>query len=207
MVPDRWFPDRWPVTPSSSTEPSDSPTPLILLGRKTSGAPATIDGYRRVRVKDKLYPGLIAGPGAVAGVVTGLGDDDLDLLDAFEDDFYERLRAPVLLSDGREVSAFTYVVPARNLHHVTDETWDREGFGRESLACYLEMVAGLPAGLPGGPGRVPGVPRRIERASVVGVTLVRTTTRRAVTSRMSTSTMSRRAASLARLWAPWPGVL
>lgn len=77
----------------------------IVLGRPvdpTALAEAAIAGYRRVAVRDAVYPALTPAPGAtVAGVVAMLdAPDDEARLRWFEGDDYELVDALVATADG-----------------------------------------------------------------------------------------------------------
>lgn len=112
-----------------------------LLGRKVVGIPAKISGYKRIRVKDKVYPGLIAFDGEVEGVFhEQLSKEEVALLDAFEDDFYERIAAVVTSPKGEGITASTYIIPKENLAFATDELWDRNAFAKRYLGKYSDMV-------------------------------------------------------------------
>lgn len=112
-----------------------------LLGRKVMGRPAIISGYKRIRVKDKVYPGLIPSNGEVEGVFHGhLSKEEIALLDAFEDAFYERIDAEVTLPNGERITASTYIIPKGNLAFATDELWNRDAFAKRYGDMYLDMV-------------------------------------------------------------------
>ena len=73
---------------------------------------ATLLGYRRVTLRRRNYPAIVADrASSVEGCVTG----DLDLravaagLDAYEGDEYDRIRLAVTLADGATVAAEVYV--------------------------------------------------------------------------------------------------
>lgn len=114
-----------------------------LLGRDVAGQTARISGYRRIRVKDKVYPGLVASAKSeINGVFhTDITPDELKLIDAFEDDFYKRIDALVTTGNGRKYSAGTYIIPAHNLSFTTTEIWNRDEFYRNHGRDYLGMVA------------------------------------------------------------------
>lgn len=112
-----------------------------LLEREPETVPARVEGFQRVRVRDKVYPGLVAADGgSVEGMLlTDLLSAERDLLDAFEDDFYRRESVSTLLADGSKAKATTYVIPAENASFATAETWDRDGFYEDYGQRYLEM--------------------------------------------------------------------
>jgi gamma-glutamylcyclotransferase (GGCT)/AIG2-like uncharacterized protein YtfP len=121
---------------------SFTPVMSALLGRRMTGVPAQIKGYKRVWVKDKAYPALVAAPGITDGVLhQDVTDDELQLLDTFEDDFYKRVAVTIRLPDRKTVPATTYVIPTENRSFATNELWDRDEFGRKHLPQYIHMVS------------------------------------------------------------------
>ncbi len=112
---------------------------------------ATLDGFARLRVRDALFPGIVAQKPAppVSGVVYfDLDEDLLTRLDAYEDSFYERVTVEAILDDsGEPVSCQTYIVPAYLRAKVlTDEPWTSEEFEALHLEDFSRR---LRAGFPG----------------------------------------------------------
>jgi len=102
-----------------------------LLGRVPELSPARVEGWRAAALPGRVYPGLVAAPGAVADglVVHGLDADELELLHAYEDVEYDVVE--IRLADGRPVQAYRW------LGEVLEEDWDVEWFTREVLAAYV----------------------------------------------------------------------
>ena len=98
-----------------------------LLGHALEMNPAVVRGYRRFRVRNAVYPGIVAesSESSTAGrVLSGLSETDWKTLDAFEGDEYERLLVETTLESGETISAATYVF--RDPANLTDEPWDRK---------------------------------------------------------------------------------
>jgi gamma-glutamylcyclotransferase (GGCT)/AIG2-like uncharacterized protein YtfP len=119
-----------------------------VTGRRFEGAPATLDGYTRRRLRERTYPAVVPEADArTEGVVfRGLDDDALARLDVFEDVLYERLRLPVRTGDAQTEDAWVYVLAAEHAGWLSDEPWDLDEFVREHgdaflAACREEAVA------------------------------------------------------------------
>lgn len=114
-----------------------------LLGRELAGSSATIAGFKRIKIKDKRYPGLIKStPDSIieGKVHTDIAAEELVLLDTFEDNFYQKIEAEVKLKDGQTKKAFTYIVPEHNKHFATKAEWNHDEFSEKHLQDYIEMV-------------------------------------------------------------------
>jgi gamma-glutamylcyclotransferase (GGCT)/AIG2-like uncharacterized protein YtfP len=103
-----------------------------LLGRVPELTEGTATGWRVAALTDRTYPGLIWAPGATAAgvLITGLADDEWQLLDRYEDDDYgiEQL----ILTDQRD--AITYVW--RNEAAAAPHDWSALDFARQHLADF-----------------------------------------------------------------------
>jgi gamma-glutamylcyclotransferase (GGCT)/AIG2-like uncharacterized protein YtfP len=102
-----------------------------VVGREFAAVAGTAAGYAIFRVRDAVFPGIIAASerDAVRGVVyLDVDPDSVARLDLFEDDFYRRETLSINCDDGQGRSAQTYVVPDANRAVLTDETWRRDEF-------------------------------------------------------------------------------
>ena len=102
-----------------------------VVGREFATVEGTVAGYSIYRVRDAVYPGIIAA--ADECVVRGLVYLDVDAaslarLDRFEDDFYDRQSLSIDCSDGQRRAADAYVVPAKYRRVLTAEPWDAAWF-------------------------------------------------------------------------------
>ncbi|MEM9025462.1 MAG: gamma-glutamylcyclotransferase family protein [Verrucomicrobiota bacterium] len=98
-----------------------------LLGHVLEMRPAVIRGYRRFRVRNAVYPGIVAASpesSTTGKILSGLLESDWKTLDAFEGDEYERLLVETSLESGETIPAATYVF--RDPANLTDELWDRK---------------------------------------------------------------------------------
>jgi gamma-glutamylcyclotransferase (GGCT)/AIG2-like uncharacterized protein YtfP len=115
-----------------------------LLGRILKGTLGSITGFKRIRIKNKTYPGLVAAnsESSVTGMVhTGITPEELELLDTFEDDFYQKFKTEIKLESGDKIQALVYIIPKSNMQFATTEEWNHDGFGKNYLSDYIEMVA------------------------------------------------------------------
>jgi gamma-glutamylcyclotransferase (GGCT)/AIG2-like uncharacterized protein YtfP len=110
-----------------------------VAGTAFSSEAAMLDGWARCRVREAVYPGVRAAPGAtVDGVLyRDVGPRALARLDRFEGALYERRLLAVRTASGDACEAWTYVVPDALAHRLADEPWDPLRFRQEHLAPYL----------------------------------------------------------------------
>jgi hypothetical protein len=102
-----------------------------VVGREFASVEATAEGYAIFRVRDAVFPGIIAASArdAVRGVLyLNVDPDSVARLDLFEDDFYRREALQIECDDHERRSAETYVIPNVNRDVLTDETWQRDEF-------------------------------------------------------------------------------
>ena len=112
------------------------------LGGDSPVEAATLAGYRRVILRRRRYPAIVAErSSSVEGLVSG----DLDqraaaLLDAFETEEYDRVRCTVSLADGKTVQAWTYVASRRA--NPTSMSWDLAAWQRNHKRELLRSLRG-----------------------------------------------------------------
>ncbi|KAI8081529.1 Butirosin biosynthesis, BtrG-like protein [Halteromyces radiatus] len=132
----------------------------VLCGRKADAVikknklntlqlePAVLKGYRRYAVKHATYPGILASENKndqVQGILCkGLSLKDVDALDNYEGDEYQRYTTTVMLSekldkeepdDKKQVSCQVYVWIA-DKRQLEDHDWDYEYWRRHYLPSY-----------------------------------------------------------------------
>jgi gamma-glutamylcyclotransferase (GGCT)/AIG2-like uncharacterized protein YtfP len=102
-----------------------------VVGREFASVEGTAAGYAIFRVRDAVFPGIIAASerAAVRGVVyLDVDPDSVARLDLFEDDFYRRETLLIDCNDGERRRAEAYVIPNANRDVLTDDTWQRDEF-------------------------------------------------------------------------------
>ena len=92
---------------------------------KCDSRPAVLHGYEARRLRDVTFPGLVECEGATTpGIVyLDVSAEALARLDAYEDDFYERVPVPVVLENSTTLMAETYLVLPANREVVLAEKW------------------------------------------------------------------------------------
>jgi gamma-glutamylcyclotransferase (GGCT)/AIG2-like uncharacterized protein YtfP len=118
-----------------------------VVGRSFETVEGTAAGFEVFRVRDAVFPGIIAGIGecSVPGVVyLDVDHESTERLDRFEDDFYERRAIAVDCSDGQRRMAEAYVVPPANRSVLTSEPWGRDSFlASGGLEQFISRFAGF----------------------------------------------------------------
>lgn len=108
---------------------------------------ARLHGFVRRRVRGDVYPVIVRSDHGdwVDGVVYfGVQRDDLQRLDFFEADPYDR-QTQVVLVEGREQHrADAYVLKDDYRYMVHDCEWDPQWFEREALPLFLGRHRGFP---------------------------------------------------------------
>jgi hypothetical protein len=100
---------------------------------------ATLPGFAIYRVKEAVFPGILrAEPhDRVEGLLfSGLNEETLFEVDAYESDLYDRIR--VIVATGRgPVDCTAYVIPKKNQKALSQEPWNAQWFREHKLAKYL----------------------------------------------------------------------
>jgi gamma-glutamylcyclotransferase (GGCT)/AIG2-like uncharacterized protein YtfP len=118
-----------------------------IVAREFTAMEGTAAGYAIYRVRDAVYPGIVAAGerDRVRGVVyLDVDHASLARLDLFEGDFYTRQSVWVDCADGERRAADAYVVPTENRSVLTDECWDRAKFvAGGSLEQFIRRFRGF----------------------------------------------------------------
>jgi gamma-glutamylcyclotransferase (GGCT)/AIG2-like uncharacterized protein YtfP len=118
-----------------------------VVGRPFASVGGHVSGFAIYRVRDAVFPGILATTSA--DVVQGVVYLDVDAaavarLDQFEDDFYRRETVALQCDDGRICDADTYVVPPEKRGILTEEPWSRDEFvARGDLQRFIARFAGF----------------------------------------------------------------
>jgi gamma-glutamylcyclotransferase (GGCT)/AIG2-like uncharacterized protein YtfP len=122
-----------------------------LIGRTPRQQHAALPGYRRLGIRDQVFPGIMPSiDEEVRGLVLfDLLPEELAVFDEFEGDEYIKTPAtPLLLAssgDGDEARAASETVEASvyvwrtDLRPLLFGTWDPDEFERSKLPEYVEM--------------------------------------------------------------------
>ena len=111
-----------------------------VTGKSWASAEAWAKGFAKFLLKGRIYPGMIALPGAVCPgrVYYHIDRRTLDILDAFEDDVYARDRIEVEVEGGRSLQAEAYLIRPQDRECLTATPWRRDEFKSKHLVRYLE---------------------------------------------------------------------
>ena len=122
-----------------------------LVSRLPPCRPATLAGYSRHPVVDCAFPGIVASEKiqdstarqtSVPGFLfTDLTDDELEILDWFEDQEYTRTDVSVTAQDdnqSHDTQVYVWTNPLSEL--IVNRAWDYERFRKEHLSDYLVRV-------------------------------------------------------------------
>jgi gamma-glutamylcyclotransferase (GGCT)/AIG2-like uncharacterized protein YtfP len=115
-----------------------------LVDRDFECRPAQLSGYRRLKVKNEEYPGLVRDIGTVSGVVwLALDEQTVRRLDTFEAKCYRRVAGIVMDEAGRELPADFYVIKESYRDILEDAEWDPDDFQRRGLRRFIDSYAGF----------------------------------------------------------------
>ena len=114
-----------------------------LSGIKPVFKPAMLTGYRRVAVRNAVYPAIYPAEGWVTDgqLLEDLTGRQLACLDAFEGDCYCRCAVNVRVC-GQLRHCDAYVIRPEFNHLLTDQCWHNEDFRRDHLAMYSNRLFG-----------------------------------------------------------------
>ncbi len=113
-----------------------------VTGRLRMGEPATLAGFRRWRVRDRVYPAITEEPGAsVQGqLYRDLKPGELGMLDRFESEFYDRCELTVTDGDGQSLSAWAWVLRPGREWMISRDPWSPEAFVSNCLDQWIARV-------------------------------------------------------------------
>ncbi|MDZ7734952.1 MAG: gamma-glutamylcyclotransferase family protein [Gammaproteobacteria bacterium] len=101
-----------------------------VTGRQYAGVAAVLRGYRRYRMRNRSYPGVVAEAGAeVHGMLFEAGPVALAALDRYEGSCYERRILTVEVKDETR-QAHVYVIPDSCRHLIEPVEWDLDYWRR-----------------------------------------------------------------------------
>lgn len=102
-----------------------------LLGRDVLAVPARLEDHERKGIKNEIYPALRHRPGArVSGELLLVSGRELARLDAYEGELYVRRPVTVVLADGTQRNAATYLIAPGFERRMTESDWSLEAYRR-----------------------------------------------------------------------------
>ncbi|ESQ46423.1 hypothetical protein EUTSA_v10000361mg [Eutrema salsugineum] len=114
----------------------------LLLNRVPRTASAILPDFHRFSIKGRVYPAILpAEADKVPGkVLFGITDDELYILDEFEDIDYERKNVQVLLTDSSEkLQTKTYIWANKDDPDLYG-TWEFEEWKQLHMEGFLKMT-------------------------------------------------------------------
>ena len=104
-----------------------------------------VSGYKRLGVRDEVYPGLVASTDSrVDGVVLlDVNRSDIHLLDEFEGAYYRRQSITVVCGHRQCIHAQAYVFRDEYRFLLTDNEWDAERFCNNDIKTFLSRYQGF----------------------------------------------------------------
>lgn len=117
----------------------------VLINGRYKKLDAHVNGFRRLSVKGKLYPGLIESEkGRVGGLLLlGINDADLRALDRFEGNYYKRQPVAVESRSRQILQAETYVFRDEFRFLLSDEEWNADEFGKNGISTFMTQYHGF----------------------------------------------------------------
>ena len=105
---------------------------LSFVPEKTN---ATLFGYKRVQVKEEVYPGIFphANSSVVGLLLGGLSHQHLTILDNYETSHYQREKVELIMPDNKRIHSETYVYKSQYYKYLSDQPWYNEYFRSEHL--------------------------------------------------------------------------
>lgn len=117
------------------------PTVLeAVIGRRLRGMRAALTGYGAFEVRRAEYPGLLRLPGQTTWglLYENLSRPELNVLDRFEGDLYQRRHLVVRRVDGRRVQAWVYMPAAGRQRELTAIPWHLDRFRRSAYPRFMQ---------------------------------------------------------------------
>lgn len=111
----------------------------LVAGRSFARRAAALAGFRRLGLREQVYPAIVPARGeTLDGVLwEALDPPALARIDRFEGPLYERQRLPVKVANGEIWSAFVYVLRPEHAGLLSDTAWDEATFRARHLADFL----------------------------------------------------------------------
>jgi gamma-glutamylcyclotransferase (GGCT)/AIG2-like uncharacterized protein YtfP len=107
---------------------------------------ARLHGFRRYKVRGDVYPVLLKSQDCdwVDGVIyLNVSERDMQKLDFFEGDLYDRQDHTVVVEGFEKVSAAVYVLKDSYDYMTGESGWDPQWFAEEGLAAFLGRYRGF----------------------------------------------------------------
>ncbi|AFZ35810.1 AIG2 family protein [Stanieria cyanosphaera PCC 7437] len=120
----------------------------LIVKDKYQQQQAKVFGYRRKKIKNEEYPGLIASKqeDSIQGTVYfNVSTQDLKRLDLFEGNQYIRVKVNCILCNESYIESYTYIINPHDQTIVEKEDWNQEEFEQNGLKQFLNKYRGFSA--------------------------------------------------------------
>ena len=125
---------------------------LTLEGTPISRQEAVLKGYKRYKLKDRDYPGIVAGnpdDKVIGRLVFNVDEAGLQRLDDFEGTEYKRVTVDVTAADGSVHQANTYLFLDTDLLNPDAGEWYLDDFQKFKMKNWIADELGATEGLGG----------------------------------------------------------
>jgi gamma-glutamylcyclotransferase (GGCT)/AIG2-like uncharacterized protein YtfP len=115
-----------------------------VCGEQFRSHAASISGYRRKKLRDEVYPGIIArANSSVEGLVYfDISVRALGFLDEFEGSYYQREAVQAVCADGTAIAAQTYVLRDQFAALLSEEDWNLGDFLQRDKPLFQHKYGG-----------------------------------------------------------------
>ena len=112
---------------------------LKLIHRVPTKREATVQGYKRYKLKNRSYPGAFQQErSSIKGLLFfGINEEEMNILDAFEGREYKKEEISAEVEGGERISAsmYTYIETSVLLHE--EDEWSYSNFREYHLAQFV----------------------------------------------------------------------
>jgi len=117
-----------------------------VSGHDVRPVPAVLHNHQRLSIIGEDYPGIIHQHGShVDGLLySGINEPVWRRLDRFEGEQYRRMAVTVLLEDGTQTTAQTYLIHPSFQSLLSDQEWDFAAFLAHGKARFRRLYGGYP---------------------------------------------------------------
>ena len=113
-----------------------------VTGRQFASVNASVEGYGRYLLKNRVYPALVyeQGTRTMGTLYLDMDAAALAQLDGYEDSCYEKQTIQVLTEDRRTLDALAYILPEQRREQLSSRLWNKEEFIQDELARFLSLI-------------------------------------------------------------------
>lgn len=117
-----------------------------VCGEHYHGTPGTLEGFKRRRVLDAMFPAITPDPTeSVSGLLyPAVSDQALARLDRFEGELYQRRAVSLIHPEtGEHYSTQAYVIKAEHQHRLSTEAWTLDWFLEQGKPSFVQYYRGF----------------------------------------------------------------